>query len=49
LSGLLQWFVATHYNYHIGFELLGYNALLTIIGLWIISRRETTATNPEIE
>jgi Na+/proline symporter len=43
LSGLLQWFVATHYNYHIGFELLGYNALLTIIGLWIISRREVVA------
>lgn len=49
LGGLLQWLVAMHYNYHIGFELLGYNALLTIIGLWIISRRETTASNPEIE
>ncbi|MBQ5727037.1 MAG: sodium:solute symporter [Alistipes sp.] len=45
LSGLLQWFVATHYNYHIGFELLGYNALLTVIGLWIISRREVVAIN----
>lgn len=45
LSGLLQWFVATHYNYHIGFELLGYNALLTVVGLWIISRREVVAIN----
>lgn len=43
LSGLLQWFAATHYNYHIGFELLGYNALLTVVGLWIISRREVVA------
>lgn len=45
LSGLLQWFVATHYSYHIGFELLGYNALLTVVGLWIISRREVVAIN----
>lgn len=49
LSGVLQWLVAEQFHYYIGFELLGYNALITIVGLWIISRRATLATNPEIE
>lgn len=38
LSGVLQWFVASQYDYYIGFELLGYNALITIVGLLLISR-----------
>lgn len=37
LSYLLQWCAASQYDYHIGFELLGYNALITIIGLSTIS------------
>jgi hypothetical protein len=39
LSYALQWVAAEYYNYHIGFELLGYNALLTLLGLWVISYR----------
>lgn len=42
LSGVLQWFLATHYHYYIGFELLGYNALFTIVGLMLISRKGAT-------
>lgn len=38
LSYLLQWATATYYNYYIGFELLGYNALITILCLMAISR-----------
>lgn len=41
LSYLLQWTVAEYCCYYIGFELLGYNALLTVVGMWIISYRET--------
>lgn len=37
-SYLLQWATA-QMDYYIGFELLGYNALFTIFGLWIISTR----------
>ena len=43
LSYLLQWAMATYCNYYIGFELLGYNALITIVGLMAISR--TTKDN----
>jgi Na+/proline symporter len=39
LSYAFQWSLATYYNYHIGFELLGYNALLAMLGLWVISYR----------
>ena len=38
LSYLLQWFVSTKFQYYIGFELLGYNALFTIFGLILISK-----------
>ena len=37
LSYVLQWATAQHFNYHIGFELLGYNALFCIFGLLLIS------------
>ncbi|MBR2398439.1 MAG: sodium:solute symporter, partial [Alistipes sp.] len=40
LSYLLQWFVAERFDYYIGFELLGYNALFTIFGLILISQSE---------
>jgi hypothetical protein len=39
LSYALQSATTEYYNYHIGFELLGYNALLTLLGLWVISYR----------
>ncbi len=39
LSWALQWWTAERYGYHIGFELLGYNALFTILGLYLISYR----------
>jgi len=39
LSWMLQWWTAERYGYHIGFELLGYNALFTILGLFLISFR----------
>ena len=39
LSWALQWWTAERYGYHIGFELLGYNALFTILGLFLISYR----------
>ena len=39
LSYVLQCATAEYYNYHIGFELLGYNALLTLLGLLVISYR----------
>lgn len=38
LSYLLQWCMAAKYDYHIGFELLGYNALFCIFGLILISK-----------
>jgi hypothetical protein len=40
LSYLLQWAVAAKFEYYIGFELLGYNALFTIFGLTIISENK---------
>lgn len=40
LSYLLQWVAAAKFSYHIGFELLGYNALFTIFGLIIISQNK---------
>lgn len=39
LSYLLQWYMSIYQHYHIGFELLGYNALFTIFGLILISYR----------
>ena len=39
LSYALQWYMATSLHYHIGFELLGYNALFTIFGLLLISHK----------
>lgn len=36
LSYLLQWVAAERFDYFIGFELLGYNALFTIFGLLLI-------------
>ena len=39
LSWLLQWWAADRFGYHIGFELLGYNALFTVSGLLLISYR----------
>lgn len=39
LSWLLQWGVAKYLDYNIGFELLGYNALIVIFGLILCSRR----------
>ena len=39
LSWALQWWTAVRYGYYIGFELLGYNALFTILGLFLISYR----------
>jgi hypothetical protein len=44
LSYLLQWAVATNFEYYIGFELLGYNALFTIFGLFIISKTKRNET-----
>lgn len=41
LSYLLQWWVAAQFDYFIGFELLGYNALFTIFGLFLISKSST--------
>lgn len=40
LSYLLQWVVAKEFDYYIGFELLGYNALFTIFGLILISHNK---------
>ena len=37
LSYVLQWAMAQYFNYYIGFELLGYNALFCIFGLLLIS------------
>jgi hypothetical protein len=39
LAYLLQWVVASQYGYQIGFELLGYNALITIFGMILISKK----------
>lgn len=39
VSFILQCYVREVWAYHIGFELLGYNALFTIFGLWLISHK----------
>ena len=39
LSYVLQWATAQYFNYYIGFELLGYNALFCIFGLLLISHK----------
>lgn len=39
LSYALQWAAANYFCYNIGFELLGYNALFVIFGLWFCSCR----------
>lgn len=36
-SYILQWVAAEKFGYHIGFELLGYNALFTIFGFYFAS------------
>lgn len=41
-SYLLQWISAAKFDYFIGFELLGYNALFTIFGLWLISTKRNS-------
>ena len=37
MSYILQWAAAEKFGYHIGFELLGYNALFTIFGFYFAS------------
>ena len=44
VSYALQWVVAEQFHYFIGFELLGYNALFTIFGLFIISKTKRNET-----
>ena len=39
LSVALQSFVAYKYDYHIGFELIAYNALFTVIGMSLLVER----------
>lgn len=39
MSYILQWVAAEKFGYHIGFELLGYNALFTIFGLYLASTK----------
>ena len=43
-SYLLQWWTARQFEYYIGFELLGYNALFTIFGLFLISKSQKNET-----
>ncbi len=42
MSYILQWFVAAKFDYQIGFELLGYNALFTILGMLLASHHQNT-------
>ena len=44
VSYALQWVVDEKLYYFIGFELLGYNALFTIFGLFIISKTKRNET-----
>ena len=44
VSYLLQWWVAKQFGNFIGFELLGYNALFTIFGLFLISKSQKNET-----
>jgi uncharacterized sodium:solute symporter family permease YidK len=39
LSYMLQWSALRYFDYYIGFELLGYNALFCIFGLLLISKK----------
>ena len=39
LSALVQWWAREAWHYQIGFELLIYNALFTIVGMLFLSRR----------
>lgn len=39
LSGLLQWWALEAWDYRIGFELLIYNALFTVIGMLLLVKR----------
>ena len=49
LSVALQSFVAYKYDYHIGFELIAYNALFTVIGMsLLVERRPKPALNDRI-
>ena len=49
LSVALQSFVAYKYAYHIGFELIAYNALFTVIGMsLLVERRPKPALNDRI-
>lgn len=41
LSALLQYFTAARYGYHIGFELLIYNALFTMAGMLLLVKPKT--------
>ena len=43
-SYALQWWAAERWNYGIGFELLGYNALFCIFGLFLISSPQSGKT-----
>lgn len=47
-SYLLQVLAASRFDYFIGFELLGYNALFTIFGLQLISQRINTNKNDKL-
>lgn len=39
LSGFLQWWALEAWDYRIGFELLIYNALFTVIGMLLLVKR----------
>ena len=39
LSGFLQWWALEAWGYRIGFELLIYNALFTVIGMLLLVKR----------
>ena len=40
LSALLQYAARVWWNYHIGFELLIYNALFTLLGMLLLVRKK---------
>lgn len=40
LSGLLQYLARTRWNYEIGFELLIYNAALTMLGMFVLKKKD---------
>lgn len=45
LSWLLQWTLEKMFDYHTGFELLIINALITLIWLFILSKKQTVPTS----